>query len=97
MEPACHIGSGLGEYSHARLSPEQEALYEAEVEKWRSNGWLVEHNPEKHGEPRCVLPLLAATQEHKPTTPVRPCLDYRLLNHHIILPYTRPYTCLILT
>ena len=40
----------------------------------------MEHDEEKHGAVAGVLPLLASTQEHKPTTPVRPCLDYHSLN-----------------
>ena len=82
-EPTTCIGSGLGEYPRSKLSKEQEQLFGDEVEKWLGNGWLVKHDVEKHGEPRCVLPLLAATQEHKASTPVRPCLDYRLLNQKL--------------
>ena len=82
--PAGTIGSGLGEYGRTKLSPSQEALFSKEVHGWIENGWLVEHDPEKHGEPKCVLPLLAQVQEHKPSTPVRPCLDYRPLNSLII-------------
>ena len=36
----------------------------------------MKRDPAKHGKPRCVLPLLAQPQEHKPTMSVRPCLDY---------------------
>ena len=41
------------------------------------------HDEEKHGKPAAVLPLLAQVQEHKETTPVRPCLDYRCLNESL--------------
>ena len=83
-EPSAPIGSGLGEYSRSRLTPHQEGLFQAEVEKWIESGWLVPHNPEVHGQPAAVLPLIAQVQEHKATTPVRPVLDYRLLNKHLI-------------
>ena len=82
-EPTTCIRSGLGEYPRSKRSKEQEQLFGDEVEKWLGNGWLVKHDVEKHGEPRCVLPLFAATQEHKASTPVRPCLDYRLLNQKL--------------
>ena len=50
------------------------------MEKWIEEGWLVHHDPAVHGQPAAVLPLLAHVQEHKETTPVRPCLYYRCLN-----------------
>ena len=78
------IESGPGEYSRSRLTPHQEGLFQAEVEKWIESGWLVPHNPEVHRQPAAVLPLIAQVQEHKATTPVRPVLDYRLLNKHLI-------------
>ena len=74
------VDSGLGEYLRTKLSPDQEEVFTEEVQKWLDNGWLVKHDPARHGEPQCVLPLLALPQEHKPTTSVRPCLDYRRLN-----------------
>eukprot|EP00117_Sycon_ciliatum_P033147 scpid74252/ scgid25568/ len=37
-----------------------------------------------HGDMAGVLPVLAVAQEHKETTPVRPCLDYRRLNELIV-------------
>ena len=78
------IGSGVGEYSRKHLTAEQEELFCQEVESWIKNQWLVEHDPAVHGEPGGVLPLLARTQEHKSSTPVRPCLDYRPLNSLIL-------------
>ena len=78
--PTNPIGAGIGEYGRGNMSPEQEALFESEVTSWIENGWLVPHDPVKHGEPAAVLPLMAVAQEHKPTTPVRPVLDYRELN-----------------
>ena len=78
--PQHPVGSGLGEYPRTKLSPDQEESFTEEVQKWLDNGWLVKHDPAKHGEPQCVLPLPAQPQEPKPTTSVRPCLDYRRLN-----------------
>ena len=36
------------------------------------------------GDALCVLPLIAVSQTHKSSTPVRPCLDYRQLNEHLV-------------
>ena len=82
--PQAPIGSGIGEYSRQKLSPEQEAKFQAEIDLWLAEGWLVPYDADRHGPPGAVLPLLAVCQEHKPTTPVRPCLDYRALNVRII-------------
>jgi len=84
IPPTFPIGSGISEYPRSKLTHDQEALFSSEVQKWLENGWLVEYDVEKHGEPMCVLPLIAQAQEHKETTPVRPVLDYRLLNEHIL-------------
>ena len=43
----------------------------------------MKHDPVRHGEPKCVLLLIAQVQEHKPSTPVRPCLDHRAINKQI--------------
>ena len=82
-EPMKSVGSGIGKYPRTKLSDEQQEIFSSEVEKWLSNRWLVKHNPKKHGDPKCVLPLLAAPQEHNPSNPVRPCLNYCLLNQKI--------------
>ena len=78
--PSASIGPGIGEYSRAKLTATEEELFGLEVQTWIDSGWLVPHDDVEHGEPACVLPLLAVVQPHKPTTPVRPCLDYRMLN-----------------
>ena len=77
------FGSGIGQYARNRLSAAEEHQFGEEVRGWIDNGWLVEHDPATHGDVATVLPLLAKVQEHKSTTPVRPCLDYRLLNERI--------------
>ncbi|XP_065190928.1 uncharacterized protein LOC135821857 [Sycon ciliatum] len=81
--PTGRIGSGIGEYPR-KLSDDQEKLFQQEVDSWIGNGWLIEHDEEVHGAPAAILPWLAVSQEHKPTTPVRPCLDYRALNRALV-------------
>ena len=82
--PSGHTGSGVGEYSRKKLSDGQEAQFKEEIALWMKNGWLVPYDGKKHGPIGAVLPLIAVCQAHKPTTPVRPCLDYRTLNEHIV-------------
>eukprot|EP00117_Sycon_ciliatum_P045998 scpid93880/ scgid32998/ len=82
--PIGTIGSGIGEYSRNKLTAEQEQLFTQEVDSWIERGWLVPHDEQLHGKPACVLPPLAQVQEHKESTPVRPCLDYRKLNECLI-------------
>ena len=84
QQPTSSIGSGLGEYSRGKLTPSQEQKFRDEVAMWIDRGFMVPHDPAIHGEPAAVLPLLATCQEHKTSTPVRPCLDFRLLNNHIL-------------
>ena len=78
------IGSGVGEYSRKKLSPEQEDKFALAVDEWVNDDWLVEHDEDVHGKPLGVLPLIAVMQEHKPSTPVRPVLDYRELNNRLL-------------
>ena len=82
--PEGHIGSGVSEYSRRSLSCEQEDTFCEEVDGWIEKGWLIPHDPDVHGEAVAVLPLLAVKQEHKVTTPVRPCLDYTALNKELV-------------
>ena len=78
--PPAPVGSGIGQYSRKGLTAEQEEHFSQEIDGWISNGWLVPHDESVHGKIAGVLPLLARVQEHKSSTPVRPCLDYRQLN-----------------
>ena len=78
--PADPVGHGVGEYSRSKLAPEQERMFVGEVMKWIDAGWLVPDNDALHDSPAAVLPLLAQMQDHKASTPVRPCLDHRSLN-----------------
>ena len=81
--PSSPIGSGIGEYSK-KLTEKDGACYTNEVESWIANKWLVPYDEAVYGKPLCVLPFLAVPQAHKPTTPVRPCLDYRRLNDRLV-------------
>ena len=82
--PTSAVGSGIGEYSRKRLADDQEAKFRDEIAMWIDNEWLVPYDASQHGPIGAVLPLIAVCQEHKPTTPVRPCLDYRALNDQIV-------------
>ncbi|XP_065190714.1 uncharacterized protein LOC135821644 [Sycon ciliatum] len=82
--PSSPIGTGIGEYSRQGLSDDQEVKFVTEVQNWIDQGWLVPYDEGSHGEIGGVLPLLAVCQEHKVSTPVRPCLDYRALNSLIV-------------
>ena len=84
VEPTDSIGSGVTEYLRKRLSAEQEQQDQKEVQSWIDNGWMVPHDPDRHGKPGAILPLMAVCQGHKASTPVRPCLDYRCLNESIL-------------
>eukprot|EP00117_Sycon_ciliatum_P016048 scpid17635/ scgid15645/ Gag-Pol polyprotein; Matrix protein p10; p20; Capsid protein p25; Nucleocapsid protein p14; Protease p15; Reverse transcriptase/ribonuclease H p90; Integrase p46 len=83
LPPNGPVGHGIGEYSRNKLSADQEQLFQDAIKQWIDDDWLVPHDPKIHGEPAAVLPLLAQVQEHKTSTPVRPCLDYRLLNDRL--------------
>ena len=80
--PTTTISSGVGSYSRSKLSAEEKHFC-SEVESWIANGWLIKHDPSVHGEPSAVLLLLAVSQPHKSSTPVRPVLDYCALNELI--------------
>ena len=81
--PTSPVGSGVGEYFRRRLSDEQEAKFQKETGLWQAEGWLVPYDADVHGPVGGVLPLIAVCQEHKLSTPIRPCLDYRELNKRI--------------
>ena len=58
--------------------------YTVEVENWITHGCMVEHDQVCQDPPVSVLPIFAKVQEHKPSTPHRPCLDNCALNAHIL-------------
>ena len=82
--PTFPLGSGIGEYSRQKLSDDQESKFVQEVQNWVNQKWLVPYDESQHGKMGCVLLLLAVCQEHKESTPIRPCLDYRELNSSIV-------------
>ena len=82
--PTRPVGPGIGKYARAQLSDAQEELFQKELHTWLENKWLVPYDEAVHGPLGAVLPLLPAVQQHKPSTPVRPCLDYSMLNEFIL-------------
>ena len=84
VAPATTIDSGVCVYLCSKFSAEEEEKHFcSEVESWIAKGWLIKHDQSVHGEPAAVLPLLAVSQPHTLSTPVRPVLDYRALNELI--------------
>ena len=43
------LGSGVGQYSSTKLSPEQKVKFCSEVNAWIDNGWLVSYDAARHG------------------------------------------------
>ena len=80
LEPKQPLGSGIGEYPSYLW---RRKVFYHEVENWIARGWMVKQDPACHEPPVSVLPILAKVRKHKPSTPVRPCLDYCALNAHI--------------
>ena len=52
--------------------------YEAELDTWIEQGWLVPYDEDRHGAARGLVPLMAVQQSNK--AKVRPVMDYRELN-----------------
>ena len=55
--------------------------YEAELETWINNDWLLECDEEEHGPPKCLIPLMAVEQKNKGK--VQPVLDFREMNSFV--------------
>ena len=85
IPPTSPLGSGIGEYPRTKLTDQEESLFESEVQTWLENEWLVPYDTESFGDVLCVLPLIAVSQPHKSSTPMRPCLDYHQLNEHLVV------------
>ncbi|XP_043189849.1 uncharacterized protein LOC122363990 [Amphibalanus amphitrite] len=66
----------------ARLPSETQERFDAELRLWIEEGWLRPYNEQEHGPVRGLIPLMAVTQEAKDK--VRPVLDYRELNEHLV-------------
>ena len=65
------------------VAPDVVDDFDHEIEQWIKDGWLKEYDPDVHGSQAGVIPLLAVKQPNKPRR-VRPVMDYRELNYHVI-------------
>ena len=74
------LTNNCGQYA---MDEESRKLFEEEVDQWIDDGWLELYQADKHGEVGGVIPLMAAKQPNKPKK-IRPVLDYRELNEHVI-------------
>ncbi|XP_065195653.1 uncharacterized protein LOC135827058 [Sycon ciliatum] len=93
-EPNGRVGPGISEYPRKKITAAEETQFCSAVDEWIERGWLVKHDAETHGRPACVLPLMAVSQPHKTSTPVRPVLDYRHLNKLLVShPGTKSPVC----
>ena len=52
--------------------------FDAELDSWIEQGWLVPYDERQHGAPKGLVPLMAVQQNNK--SKVRPVMDYRELN-----------------
>lgn len=77
VEPV-YLPNTVAEY---RIPSEVRSEYEAEINKWISDGWLVPYSENQHGRAVGTVPLLAVIQHNK--NKVRPVLDFRNLNTHL--------------
>ncbi|KAF4699068.1 hypothetical protein FOZ62_032195, partial [Perkinsus olseni] len=82
VPPSGRIGSNVGEYTKTLTTDERKA-YQAELQSWKEQGWLVRYDPKVHGPIGCMLPLMGVPQPHKPSSPLRPVADCRVLNRHL--------------
>lgn len=55
--------------------------YDAEIDEWIKNGWLVPYDSRVDGPPRGLVPLMAVRQVKQ--NKVRPVMDYRELNSFV--------------
>ena len=79
--PEC-LTNGVAEYA---VSESDRGEFDAELQSWIRNGWLVPYDETVCGPPRGLIPLMAVEQRNK--TKIRPVLDYRELNSHVV-PHT---------
>ena len=68
-----------------RVPAEAQEKFDAELQLWINEGWLEPYDEREHGPVRGLIPLMAVIQEAKDK--VRPVLDYRELNEHLV-PHT---------
>ncbi|KAF4707476.1 hypothetical protein FOZ63_000617, partial [Perkinsus olseni] len=76
--PSPMVGANRGDHNPS-LTVEEEGQVKAEVEKMISNGWIAPFDGDVHN----ILPWVLVSQQHRRSTPLRMCLDFRRLNQHI--------------
>ncbi|KAF4737831.1 hypothetical protein FOZ62_029141, partial [Perkinsus olseni] len=81
--PTGVVGSGVTEYSSPLTDAERE-LYDAEIQQWIKNGWMIPYSEKAHGPIGNVYPLMKVRQLHKVSSPIRPVVDARFLNKFIL-------------
>ena len=64
-------------------SQDQEA-FDKEIETWVNDGILVPWNEQRDGELKNVIPLMSVKQQKGEVIKIRPVLDFRYLNDHIV-------------
>ena len=77
-EPQRHFGPVS--YNKSELPKLHQHLLEQEVQGWMDSGFIENVSLGERHQVQGLLSLIAVEQLHKPTTPVRPVLDYRWLN-----------------
>ncbi|KAF4649062.1 hypothetical protein FOL47_002446, partial [Perkinsus chesapeaki] len=78
-EPLPFTNANRGDYSPS-LTPIEEEHLKEETQKLLDNGWIREYD----GEVANILPWVLVPQPHKPSTPLRMCLDFRQLNRYLV-------------
>jgi len=69
--------------NYAVPSEDQEA-FDKEIETWVNDGILVPWNEQRDGELKNVVPLMSVKQQKGEVIKIRPVLDFRYLNDHIV-------------
>ena len=75
--PEC-LRNDVAEYA---VAPDARQEYDAEIDAWIKNGWLVPYDSRVDGPPRGLVPLMAVRQVKQ--NKVRPVMDYRELNSFV--------------
>ncbi|EER00072.1 gag/pol/env polyprotein, putative [Perkinsus marinus ATCC 50983] len=77
--PGTFYKANRGDYN-PKLTAQEELNLRAETDKLITNGWVKPYA----GRVRNILPWVLVAQPHKPSTPLRMCLDFRALNKHLV-------------
>ena len=80
-EPNSHYGPPS--YNYHNLTEEHRTLMTKEIESWSENNFIVDLPPDERNKVKGLISIKAVEQLHKPSTPVRPVLDYTWLNKQI--------------